>query len=241
MSFFRRRIRLTSTPGRVAAGLEDDFHHFRVTIDHDGARVTAVAGEGVRYPWSTCPLAAAELEGLVGAPLARRSTDIADLLRPRDNCTHMFDLAGLALVQAGTGRPDRQYDIEVPDRVGGVTTPRLACNGVPFLEWTVRDGVIEDPPPYAGQALQGGFMAWATSALDPDAAEAAIVLRRATDIAHGRTFDLDGTAVAADVGPFMAGRCFTFQKGRMEQARRITGAGRDFADRPDALLQEEPA
>src|SRR6185312_8814867 len=53
---YRRRIRVTASPDQAAvtAELEDDFHHFRVTVAHDGACVTGVRATGVRFPWSTC-------------------------------------------------------------------------------------------------------------------------------------------------------------------------------------------
>ena len=59
---YRRRIRITSTPAAprthgvpqtstVTAELEDDFHHFRVTVAHDGRRVTAKCfGWGDTFP-----------------------------------------------------------------------------------------------------------------------------------------------------------------------------------------------
>ena len=102
---YRRRIRLTSpVKGRVAAEMEDDFHHFGVELEHDGERVTAIQGSAARFPWTTCPAAAVELQGLVGAPLATRSTAIADHIPARQNCTHMYDLAGLALAHCGVCR-----------------------------------------------------------------------------------------------------------------------------------------
>src|SRR5207237_10898454 len=117
---YRRRIHVTASPDHAAvtAELEDDFHHFRVTVAHDGARVTGVRGEGVRYPWSTCPLAAAQLEPLFGMSLSTRSTAVGDVVSARDNCTHMFDLAGLAVAHAARDGDRRQYDITVSDPVG---------------------------------------------------------------------------------------------------------------------------
>jgi hypothetical protein len=238
VSSYRRRIRLTSAPGRVEGGLEDDFHHFRVTLEHDGERVTSVVGGAVRYPWTTCADAAGQLDGLVGAPLAERATDIAGVLPARENCTHLYDLAGLALRHARAGRATRQYDIEVPDRVEGVTAARLWVDGLLALRWKVRDQMIEDPPPFAGRPLRGAFLRWANETFDADDAEAAIVLRRALAIAMGRNFGLDNLATAADVGDFMAGSCYTFQTERMPVSFRMPGANRDFTDRPDALLTE---
>ncbi len=52
---YHRRIRATSSPGLVNAELEDDFHHFRVRLQHDGEKIVEIEGDAVRYPWTTCP------------------------------------------------------------------------------------------------------------------------------------------------------------------------------------------
>ena len=67
---YRRRIRLTASPGAVKAELEDDFHHFATTLHHDGKYATQVVGEAIRYPWTTCPAATLRLEALAGLPLS---------------------------------------------------------------------------------------------------------------------------------------------------------------------------
>src|SRR5207245_277647 len=117
----------------VSAELEDDFHHFRVTVAHDGARVTGVRGVGVRFPWSTCPLAADRLAPLVGMPLSVRSTAVGDVVSARDNCTHMFDLAGLAVAHAARVGARRQYDVVVADPVDDRRQVTLDRDGEPLL------------------------------------------------------------------------------------------------------------
>ena len=90
---YRRRIELVTVSPEVVQGeLEDDFHHFRVSIAHDGAKVTAVEGTAVRHPWSTCPDALTPLRSLVGAPAhrgrhrprrpRRRPDELHPLVRP---------------------------------------------------------------------------------------------------------------------------------------------------------------
>jgi hypothetical protein len=241
---YRRRIRMTASsqlqPGEVVAELEDDFHHFRVTLAHDGARVTGVRAVGVRFPWSMCPLAAEQLEPLVGMPLSIRSTAVGDVVSARDNCTHMFDLSGLAVAHAARGGGRRQYDVIVADPVDGRRRATLDRDGEPLLAWVVDRHTILEPSPFAGQALRGGFLAWAEAMLEPDAAEAAIVLRRACHIAHGRVQDLDVYDDAAPLLPIMSGACFTFQPERAPVARRMKGTIRDFTDAPGRLLGPHP-
>jgi hypothetical protein len=235
---YRRRILITSSANEATAELEDDFHHFRVVVGHDGTHVTGVRGESLRFPWSTCPAAASQLQPLTGMVLRARSTAVGDVIAARDNCTHMFDLAGLAVAQAarGTHLP-RQYDVLVPDPVDGRRRVGVSRDGVTRLTWLVDRDTILDPEPFAGRALRGSFLAWAESALDDDTAEAAIVLRRACHIAFGRLQDLDVYADAGPLLPIMSGACFTFQPERAPTARRMLGTARDFTATPERLLR----
>src|SRR5437763_740492 len=69
---YRRRIAITTVePGVVVSDLEDDFHHFVITLRHDGRRVESVRAESERWPWSTCPAAAEPLRKLANMPLER--------------------------------------------------------------------------------------------------------------------------------------------------------------------------
>ena len=69
--------RARSTPSTVWGGLEDDFHHFEVTLHHDGAHVTGIEMHAVRWPWATCPDAGAAAAG------ARRHGALRPLHRGR--------------------------------------------------------------------------------------------------------------------------------------------------------------
>jgi hypothetical protein len=235
---YRRRILITSSASEATAELEDDFHHFRVVVAHDGTQVTNVRGESVRFPWSTCPAAALQLQPLAGMALCARSTAVGDVIAARDNCTHMFDLAGLAVAQAArsTHRP-RQYDVVVSDPVDGRRRASVSRDGVTRLTWLVDHHTILDPEPFAGRAMRGNFLGWAETALDDDTAEAAIILRRACHIAFGRLKDLDVYADAGPLLPIMSGACFTFQPERAPTARRMRGSVRDFTATPQRLLR----
>lgn len=185
-------------------------------------------GEARRFPWTSCPTAVSPLQALVGMALSSRATAAGDHTDARMNCTHLFDLAGLAVAHAGAGRSVRQYDATVPDRRDGRTRAVLLRDGEPCLAWDISGRTIEGPPPFAGVALRRSFLAWATSALDEDTAEAAMVLRRACDISYGRGVDLDGIACADELRDLMLGTCHTFQPGTIETALRVTGSTRDF-------------
>jgi hypothetical protein len=225
---YRRRIELlTTSPSAVTGELEDSFHHFRVSIAHEAGRVTAVDGEAVRHPWSTCPDALAPLRALVGAPVTADATAHGDHADARTTCTHWFDLAGLAIGHAGAGRDRRRYDVVIGERDRrGRTTARLARDGDDVLDWDVDVTSVLGPEPYAGQEMGRGFLAWANAELDPEAAEAAIVLRRACRTSLGLLMDLDDYATAADVGHGMENTCHTFSSSVMGVALRMKGSTR---------------
>jgi hypothetical protein len=236
---FRRAFRLVGRPGRVVAEMEDDFHRFRVTLEHDGARATRVVGEAFRYPWTECPGAAAVLSGLAGMPLTTRPTAAGEHSDPRANCTHLFDTAALAVAHAAAGRAQRRYDAEVPDRRDGRTRARLRRDGALLLDWEVENTRIVAPEPFAGRGLRGGaFLRFVESELDPDLGEAALVLRRVCFISAGRARDLDAAPNAGVYMPLASGSCYSFTPGTAERALRVRGTTREFTHRPEALLAE---
>lgn len=240
---YRRRILLRAGRAVATADLEDDFHRFQVTITHDGSVVTNVTAHATRYPWSTCPSADEPLRALIGMALSPRSTAVADRAEPRANCMHMFDLAGLAIAHAARApavRGARLYDVAIPDRIEGRTTPALWRDGAPLLAWSVEHHRIIEPDPFRGLDLTRGsaFLAWCEERLDPDLGEAAIVLRRGMIISLGRLQDLDRIPTAAAMLPIVKGTCFTFTEGVAEGATRIVGATHDLTDTPDALLAD---
>jgi hypothetical protein len=234
---YRRRIVInTFAPGHVVADLEDDFHHFLVTLRHDGSRVESVECESRRWPWSTCPGAAESLRALAGMPLAERFTAAAQWTDPKQNCTHQFDAACHAITHARWGREHRRYDIEVPmrDPASGATRVRLWVDGALRLVWSLTwNGIAEPSPPFDTAPWKGGFMRWADATLPPDDAECAIVLRRASDIGMGRAMDLDSVPRADELPPMMAGVCHTMQPGVIEHAIRHVGSIRDFSAQPE--------
>lgn len=237
---YRRRITCRAvTPERVVADLEDDFHHFRVTLAHDGTSVSGVECESVRWPWATCPEAAHNLQPLVGMPLSDRFTAAASVAEPRENCTHQFDCAAHAIVHASRGTPVRVYDVEVPLRdEAGRTTARLWVDGRAALTWHIAGSHTVDPLPPFDRAPRHGFMAWADRELDAEAAEAAIVLRRGSTIGMGRGWPFDDFDDAAQITIGGSGVCYTMTPGRASGAVRMRGMIRDFAAHPENLGTE---
>lgn len=243
---YRRRVRLVITaPDTVDGGLEDDFHYFTVRIAHDGTSVRDVTARAIRWPWTTCPAAADLLHTLEGMELSQHCLAAGDVSDPKQNCTHMFDLAGLCIAHAARGGAvgtTRQYDIEIPHRAqaGGDVVVGCDRDGKPLLVWTLDGRQLVAPAPYAGAPWRRGFFRWAEETLDVDGAEAAIVLRRACDIAMGRGIDLDAVKRADGLELFLGGVCFTMQPEQIRVGLRHVETIRDFDADPDAMLAAGP-
>jgi Protein of unknown function (DUF2889) len=233
-----RVIRIAASKHVVRVALEDDFHHFRVALHHDGHSVTAIESEGLRTPWSLCPAAGKELRALIGAPIVDGITSTVGWTDARNQCTHQFDMAALAIAAAARGNVSRRYDVAVDDPRLADRHARLARDGVPLLDWTLDDQRIVAPAPFTERTIGSGFTAWAAATFDPDGAEAALVLRRGVFISRGRPFsqELDAMRHAHS-----SAGCWVTQPGRAPQAVRNVGSQLDFDGRRDALTRADDA
>jgi DUF2889 family protein len=231
---FRRSIHLVRAHEDVVVGaLEDTAHHVRVTLTTGEGRVVRVEGEGVRLPWTTCPGAVPGLASLVGSEVTTAIRPLRDRYDPAAHCTHLFDLAHLAIAHAARRADERLYEIVIEDRLDPAPA-YLFRDGCKVLEWKVSDGEVVAPAPFAGLGLAGGFLSWCAQ-LDEEAAEAAFVLRRAAVMARVAHIDFDGWATAADTG-LRAGVCFTAQPGRLAVATRNVGSQRDYTGGSERML-----
>ena len=148
---YRRRIRLTGGEGHVLAEMEDDPHAMVCRVSHDGARVTAIEVDFRHYPLTTCPGSATPLRELIGLPIDITSAELFAGGRARGNCTHMLDLAWLAMRHAVRDRSERLYAIDIPDERDGVMHAVLERDRPPCLAWRIERGVITTPGPFEGR------------------------------------------------------------------------------------------
>lgn len=238
----RRKIVLDAgAEGVVRAGVEDDFHHFNVTIHHAGGRVTDVVSRHLRTPWLSCAGAGAMLRQLIGAPVSADHGAISGAIDAHSQCTHQYDLALMAVAQAARGGV-RTYQIDVGDLPAGADGPqtRQACvrrDGVVVLDWTLDGSTVLAPAAAAGLNLRKLDMA-ALAAEDAEYAEAVLALRRAVMISGGRGRDLDQHDSLHAFAERMSGACFAFQPVRFDQGLRNRGTVRDFSANPELLLKE---
>jgi len=227
---FRRRIAVASAPGVIAAGLEDDVHRFTVRLAHRDGIVTEVQTTTPRTPWSTCPAAgpalARELVGCALSDVAQRD--------PRQQCTHLMDLAVLGAAWASR-REQVVFDMQVADRTDERTVARLLENGEEVLRWKLVGSVIAGPAPWVARDLRA-FSRWKLH-LEPEVALRAAMLRRAVMVSGARRLPADVESRAIDRVRERQGACFTYQSPQVEQATQAAGWRRDFSHSADEPLQ----
>lgn len=245
---FRRALRMETTANRTRAELVDDFHHFAVRVDVRGGQVVDIAGEDVQIPWTTCAGALAPLRAMVGAPVTRSLAALRAHTDARLQCTHLHDLACLAVAHAarsleGGGATQRRYDVTLPDRRRGASRAVLERDGAPCLVWSLERTEIVDgvPDAFAGLPLAGRrFQERLATLEDPDEAEAASVLQRAVFIGTGRRHDFESMRVAAEFAAVVGGRCHSFASERVDRAFKIPNTVRDFTrDTGDLFRRDE--
>jgi len=235
---YRRRIRIVTSAGQARADLEDDPHRYAVIVEHDAEHVTGVQGIALRTPWSLCRDAVSMLDRLVGMPLSPDPQQVYRHADGRAQCTHLFDLAGLAIAHAARGTTQRQYDIETPCLdTRSLREAHLCVDGEERLVWTLQRTAIIGPQPFGGQDLRS-MMPWAKARfIDRDMFEAVMVLRRAVFVSGNRMFDMDRMDHAAATG-HVSGACFVYRQGVAEHAVRERGSTLDFSTTPRALLAD---
>ena len=233
----RRRVRLRNLGPELTVGeLEDDFHHFRVELHHDGETIRAVRAMPLRGPWTTCMEVGEPLREIEGKPLSSRSTTIGTYAAATSNCTHLFDLTGLAIAQATRSTALRQYDMLITDPSAGLRELVIWRDGERVFRWTVGDSGIVSPSDYVDVPMFAKFIPWAEQNLSLDEAEAAIALRRMLHIAVGREINIDDFATPNEHVGGPTGRCYSYTPEVAVRAVRRPDSSRDFVDESDAAL-----
>jgi hypothetical protein len=226
----RRRILLQPGAGAVRGEVEDDFHHFVVTLFHDGFRITRVTTAALRHPWTTCPAAGV----LLAARLVGVSLDaIVGFDSPFSHCTHMLDLALLAAAHARDGSP-MLYSMFVSDPGTGPRVAQLWRDDSILLDWLL-DGDRVASGPGEGRNLRQ-LRRWLPE-FPVHLHEPALALRRVVFISAGRQFDYEARNNASELAA-QSGVCFSFQPIRAADALPMRGSKLDFtADRSGPLAR----
>lgn len=242
----RRAITLeASSPTCCQGWLEDNFHHFGVTIRHDGDRVLDVEGTAVRYPWTACPGAAVQLRALVGTLLRERADVLSKDFPIEQNCTHLFELAALTIAAVKRDVPTGRRELIVwkSDDADGKMEAVLLEDRTEVLRMAVTGSVITGPEMYAGRDLYRDFRAWIGRS-PPREAERLWLLRRALWLADGAD-KFTPRKVADETG--LGFVCHTYQPAQRHSAwampasridpnepgRSMLGAELPFVEKPD--------
>jgi len=237
----RRALRIRGMPGRVEAALEDMRHAMICTVEHDGEVVTAVEADFRRYSLQLCPGASVPLKQIVGLPLSTSTAAFFANGRARQNCTHMLDLAWLAMRHADRGEAECLYEVAVPDSLSGPMRGTLHRNGELVQDWIVQDSIIVSPSSLSGQPLYGGFTRWLTAAANlPDlVVEECLILHKGFFMTGARQFAIPEGELADDYKRAVAGACYGYSPERIDEATGMTGMARDFSHAPEKLLRFE--
>lgn len=233
---YRRGVRLTGRPGEVLAEVEDTHHGMRVWLRHDGVSVTGMHAETPRTPTNSCSGASLALKRLVGTSLAITQAGLYSSAEPSTHCTHLFDLAALAIAHAHRGTSTRRYDIIVPDEQADGAVCTISCNGSVVHNWRIREGIIIAPQKFAEQVVLRGFIPWAARQFSGDELEAALVFQKGFFVSRARRrlySAASGQSIATNL--HMHGVCFAYQPERVE-AGVHTDSTRDFSLTPDDVL-----
>lgn len=236
--FYRRRVHLTRGEDHALTAMEDDMHAMKCRVAHDGNVVTAVDADFVHYPLTTCPGAIAPLRELVGLPVDITTLDLFAGGRGRSNCTHMLDLAWLALRHAKRAQAERLYAIDIPDeQQEGIMHAFLHRDGDACLEWRLEEGVITTPGLFEGRNPLRGFTNWAMSSLEGDLMEAALVLQKGIFVSASRQIVMPTGPLPEFERTGLSGICFGFGAERIGLAERFEQGRRDFTEHPERLLK----
>ena len=231
-----RIIRLAAREGEARAVIEDDFHRFRVMVRHDGHTVTGARSFTFRSPYTLCAAADGRLDELIGQPVTSALPVLTRDIDARQQCTHQFDLACLAIAMAARGPGSRTYHARVDDSEDNRYRARLDRDGVEVLAWDMDGETIAGPEPFAARSIHGGFTAFVAQTLSGDEAEAALILRRAVFISAARGVDewTDSLPHALKTGG-----CWVQQPERYQKALRNKGTTLDFSGRTDRLTADD--
>lgn len=235
---YRRRTLLRRKPGAIEVVMEDCSHAMQLLMQHRDGAITDLQGEVVRAPVTSCRRAPDQLTELLGLPL----TDNADIYRQHSpqhlHCTHLYDMALLAIEFALREGGQQQFDVEVGDEVEGAIDGKIFLDQQLIHHWVVRQGKLAEPAKFAGQSAFKGFAHWAKSQFSGDALLCAFGLQRGLMVANARRWDMAAIAgePADTFGP-PPGACYSYTKGREKDAVRTANPVRDFSDTPEQLLR----
>lgn len=213
---FRRLIELRCIDGGVVGRVCDNVHDFTVSVSHDETLITRVTAHAARFPWTTCPAAIDRLKDLEGLSVAAR---LSDSLDQTQHCTHMLDIAKLAVRHIARGG-ERTYTVAIQSCEGpAACIAAVHRDGAPVFRWRVVKNLIDEPESLRGHRTDGRAEWPPAIANDGDSLEAAMILRRSLLVFRGRPLATEAVHKASDLN-YLQGVCHSFQPERVGDAVR---------------------
>ena len=224
--------------GHYRLGVEDSVHAFWLEFRTDGTKLTEAHGTWLRAPFTTCLGAPGALQALIHTPLTRDLRTLQGMQDSNLQCTHIFDALRLGIIHAAHQRPNRRYDVIVPDQREGITRVQLLINGQEEMAVDIQkpEMILQSPAAYAGRPILRGFGAWAAASLDADMFEKFFILQRALFVSSAREIDMPSyyNRPAHDSGP-PQNSCYGAQDVRFAQGVRQANTIM-YSLTPDMLL-----
>ncbi|MES2492230.1 MAG: DUF2889 domain-containing protein [Pseudomonadota bacterium] len=234
---FRRRIVLSRQGSVRSAELLDDCHEMTISLRIEGGTVTEVTGRMDRFPRTTCPGAVAALKGaLLGI---RTDAAPASGVDRRVNCTHLVDLAALALEWHGEDGTRQVIEAAVTDRDAQDRQDlRILVDGVSVLHCELQDDCVVSPEEHRGRRMFGGFARWVDETFAPAEARLWRVAQMALFVSVARSYIVDAADQQFLPPPSRKGSCYSLSDPAFAEARDNVGFVRDFSDGlpPDTAL-----
>lgn len=219
---------------RLEAVMEDQYHALAVAIGHDAEKITDLEACWYRQPLTSCSGAELLLKQAVGTLLSDDLMATGLWADARAHCTHMFDTCRLAIVHIAGNRPDRRYDVILPDIIEGRQPAYILVDGDRRLELELAsDDTILRPENLAGVSIMRGFLRSAREVVAPEVMELLFMVQRTYVVARARRIDMPRYfgAPASIAGP-PEGACYGSQPERYRTATRLG------MDRPDLTLEQ---
>lgn len=226
---FRRRISFSSWGNGIQASVLDDYHEMSVALVVKDGVIDDVIARMDRFPKTTCPGATAAL-GLLRGTAADETLPSLTREERGGQCTHLVDLARLALSWMNRDERAQVVEISLTDR-DDARHQRLTVDvdGVQVLVWALHDEVIAEPREYCGQSLFGGFNRWVQQNFPPAEADLWRMAQMAVFVARGRAYFVDGPQPhRVSEEPARKGACYSFSGAAFETAYDNIGYVRDM-------------
>lgn len=225
----RRRVVLEVGPAEVRGWLGDAFHEMECEITLGGCEVASASGRMIRYPTTSCPGAPDGLDDLRGAQLGELPSRYYRRTAGPRQCTHLYDLAVLAVSHGQQPAGSYAYEALVPDETDRPVSAEAIVDGERALAWLVHRGEIVDGP-HRGSPVTAGFVRWAEQAFAGRALAAALVLARTCMVARGRAYDAEAWAGSStSLNAPQRGRCFAYSGAAFDTGLFRAGYTRDVS------------